>query len=137
MVASGAWTITVQYSLADPLHAVIIFYDYFLTLSQEIALVWSKQFTFVAFVFHVNRYTAFVWSIFNILAVFHWHSPKVRRYSQTCTHSSEDNLPRAEVRLLMNVQSETPHVHSCSCNVIIITDDALFLILYITWAGGV
>ncbi|KAF9815099.1 hypothetical protein IEO21_04796 [Rhodonia placenta] len=86
------------YNYCTMVASVIIFYDYFLTLSQEIALVWSKQFTFVAFVFHVNRYTAFVWSIFNILAVFHWHSPK-------------------------------------SCNVIIITDDALFLILYITWAA--
>lgn len=86
------------YNYCTMVASVIIFYDYFLTLSQEIALVWSKQFTFVALVFHINRYTAFVWSIFNILAVFHWHSSE-------------------------------------SCNAVIIADDALFLVLYTTWAA--
>lgn len=62
------------YNYCTMVSAVVIFYDFLLTLSQEVNLIWSTKPQGAALVFLCNRYVAFIWSIFNVLVVFSWSS---------------------------------------------------------------
>jgi len=48
----------------------IVVYDYALTLSREVDLIWKRQWTFVTWLYVISRYYAMVLSIFlTILSV--------------------------------------------------------------------
>ncbi|PCH40376.1 hypothetical protein WOLCODRAFT_98796, partial [Wolfiporia cocos MD-104 SS10] len=59
-----------QYCVA--MSSALIFYDYFLTLHQEIKLVWSFKINIVVVIFHFNRYVSLLWALFNMLQILQW-----------------------------------------------------------------
>ncbi|CCM00311.1 uncharacterized protein FIBRA_02341 [Fibroporia radiculosa] len=52
--------------------ASIIFYDYAITLGQEIQLIWGRKPTSAIIIFFLNRYVVFAFGIVAILGTFAW-----------------------------------------------------------------
>ncbi len=50
----------------------LIWYDYVLTLDQEIQQMWRNQFSGIALLFYVNRYALLLDSIILVLMQFRW-----------------------------------------------------------------
>ncbi|OCH92064.1 hypothetical protein OBBRIDRAFT_833767 [Obba rivulosa] len=43
----------------------LVFYDHISTVSREVHLVWGRKFNAVTLLFHLNRWTIFVWAVSN------------------------------------------------------------------------
>ncbi|EMD39649.1 hypothetical protein CERSUDRAFT_92143 [Gelatoporia subvermispora B] len=42
---------------------VLVLYDHLTTLSQEVEFIWGRQFSSVTLLYHLNRWTIFVWAV--------------------------------------------------------------------------
>ncbi|OCH93585.1 hypothetical protein OBBRIDRAFT_790108 [Obba rivulosa] len=44
--------------------SVLVIYDHIMTLPREVELIWGRQWTSVTFLYHLNRWTIFIWAMF-------------------------------------------------------------------------
>ncbi|KZT02215.1 uncharacterized protein LAESUDRAFT_431580 [Laetiporus sulphureus 93-53] len=58
--------------------AALIFYEYIVTFSQEVHVIWGARLTTVTVIFAINRYMLMVEGISLALNVVWWHTPLLR-----------------------------------------------------------
>ena len=57
----------------DHIKLALVFYDYFLTFPDEVALIWPGNLTFTKTLFYLSRYPFIFFHVFNLLRSF-WYS---------------------------------------------------------------
>lgn len=56
---------------------VLVFYDYMLTLSDEIRYVWKSKLSVATVIFYTNRYLIVGMALVNAFGFFPWHTSSV------------------------------------------------------------
>ncbi|KZT03085.1 uncharacterized protein LAESUDRAFT_751848 [Laetiporus sulphureus 93-53] len=60
---------------------VLVFYDYFLTLSQEVQYVWKSRSSSASIIFYLNRYLILALSLIDLVGFFPLNSPAIMWYA--------------------------------------------------------